>query len=73
MNIIKIILSLVWIIKVSDDRGSDNRGSTVHTLSEKEQLVCQSRHSITLHFLLPHQKERLLFHDCSISGLIKDR
>ncbi len=29
MNIIKIILSLVRIIEVSDDRGSDNRGSTV--------------------------------------------
>ncbi len=29
MNIIKIIPSLVRIIEVSDDRGSDNRGSTV--------------------------------------------
>ncbi len=29
MNIIKIIMSLVRIIEVSDDRGSDNRGSTV--------------------------------------------
>ncbi len=29
MNIIKILLSLVRIIEGSDDRGSDNRGSTV--------------------------------------------
>ncbi len=46
MNIIKIILSLVRIIEVSDYRGSDNRGSIVLEILNYDQDSAQKQMNV---------------------------